>query len=788
MRALFSIVVAILCVACPASNTKHMEQRVNQLYNRMSRAERVAQLRSMYMSKLFTPAGVLDEAKCRELIPNGIGHIPQFAMDMGLSPNEQRDRVAQLQAWLMANTPNGIPALVHEEALTGVNALDATVYPQQIGLACSFNTALAEKKTQLTATALRSMGGLLALSPMVDVVRNPSFNRLEESYGEDGYLSAAMGVAFVKGLQHKGNLRTGVAACTKHFLGYGGGGDAPEKELMEDILLPHEAIMRKADSQVLMTGYHAMKGVKCVANKWLQQDLLRNYLGFDGLTVSDYGSIPQIGDTLSPLQRCVAAMNAGNEVDFPNGDTYAHLPEALEKGLVSEQALEKAVKHVLMLKAKLGLLDKNPVLYSKRYIQFDTEQARQLSYELATQSVVLLKNDTLQGVNEALLPLSETKLTALGGRVFLTGPNANSMWALAGDYTFQAMRYFWVHKDEGAMRPKYVFLKEGMEAKMPRGGVLSYARGCEWTDEPETIMEQGGDPRVAQQRIIDQRMVRSNEPAHWDDALALAQQSDVIVAAMGENVMLSGENRDRTKLTLPGRQEEYVRALLATGKPVVLVVFGGRAQVLGDLAAQCKAVIQAWYPGEEGGNAVADILYGHVSPSGKLSVSYPAVETHDALCYSYGVQDDARVAWPFGYGLSYASFAYSNMRMPAEVATTDASFTLSVDIKNTGGVRADEVVQLYVSPLDNPSQLKPIQLQGFARVSLKPGKKQTLKFRLYPEQLGYYADGQWNIAPGRYQVMVAASSKDIRQVRELRLTGKHHTQPLRQHYLSEVIK
>ncbi|MDD7304199.1 MAG: glycoside hydrolase family 3 N-terminal domain-containing protein [Prevotellaceae bacterium] len=788
MRALFSIVVAFLCVACPASNTKHMEQCVNQLYNRMSRAERVAQLRSMYMSKLFTPAGVLDETKCRELIPNGIGHIPQFAMDMGLSPNEQRDRVAQLQAWLMANTPNGIPALVHEEALTGVNALDATVYPQQIGLACSFNTALAEKKTQLTATALRSMGGLLALSPMVDVVRNPSFNRLEESYGEDGYLSAAMGVAFVKGLQHKGNLRTGVAACTKHFLGYGGGGDAPEKELMEDILLPHEAIMRKADSQVLMTGYHAMKGVKCVANKWLQQDLLRNYLGFDGLTVSDYGSIPQIGDTLSPLQRCVAAMNAGNEVDFPNGDTYAHLPEALEKGLVSEQALEKAVKHVLMLKAKLGLLDKNPVLYSKRYIQFDTKQARQLSYELATQSVVLLKNDTLQGVNEALLPLSETKLTALGGRVFLTGPNANSMWALAGDYTFQAMRYFWVHKDEGAMRPKYVFLKEGMEAKMPRGGVLSYARGCEWTDEPETIMEQGGDPRVAQQRIIDQRMVRSNEPAHWDDALALAQQSDVIVAAMGENVMLSGENRDRTKLTLPGRQEEYVRSLLATGKPVVLVVFGGRAQVLGDLAAQCKAVIQAWYPGEEGGNAVTDILYGHVSPSGKLSVSYPAVETHDALCYSYGVQDDARVAWPFGYGLSYASFAYSNMRMPAEVATTDASFTLSVDIKNTGGVRADEVVQLYVSPLDNPSQLKPIQLQGFARVSLKPGKKQTLKFRLYPEQLGYYADGQWNIAPGRYQVMVAASSKDIRQVRELRLTGKHHTQPLRQHYLSEVIK
>lgn len=787
MGFVIKIMIAVFCVNMTCSATT-LEQRVDRLYNRMSMAERVAQLRSIYMSELFTPDGKIDEAKCKKLIPDGIGHISQFAMDLGKSPNEQRDMVAQLQKWLIENTPNHIPALVHEEVLSGVNALDATVYPQQIGMACTFNTELAEKKTRLSAAALRAMGGTLALSPMVDVVRDPSFNRLEESYGEDGYLSAAMGVAFVKGLQMGGNLHEGVAACTKHFLGYGGGANASEKELMEDILLPHEAIIRLAGSQVVMTGYHAFNGTKCVANKWLQQDLLRKYVGFNGLTVSDYGSIPQIDESLSPLELCAVAMNAGNEVDFPTGEVYVNIPEALEKGLISEDVLEKAVKHVLMLKAKLGLLDNTARLYSNGHIEFDTDEERATSYRLATQSIVLLKNGNIEGDDKPILPLTAETLSRLGGRVFLTGPNANSMWALAGDYTFQAMRYFWKGKEESPLHPKYVFLKEGMEQKMPQGGSLLYSRGCDWTDVPETVMEKGGDPRVAEQKIIDNRMVDSHEPADWDEALRMARQCDVIVAAMGENVMLSGENRDRTKLTLSGRQEEYVNALVATGKPVVLVVFGGRAQVISDLAKKCAAVLQAWYPGEEGGNAVADILFGNVSPSGKLCVSYPAVELHEPVCYNYGLEKDSRIAWPFGYGLSYTSFEYSDMQMDRQVATTAEAFGLSVNVKNTGNVYADEVVQIYVSPIDSESRLKPIQLQGFARVSLKAGEKQTVRFRLFPEQLGYYDGGQWNIAPGRYMVKVAASSQDIRQEQEIVLTGKHHVKKLREHYLSEVVK
>ena len=788
MKPIKTLFVAMTCMSMTAYSSPTLEQRVDQLYDSMSRAERVAQLRSIYISALLTPEGKIDEAKCKELIPDGIGHISQFAMDLGMSPDEQRDRVARLQKWLIENTPNHIPALVHEEALSGVNALDATVYPQQIGMACTWNTELAEKKARLSATALRALGGTLALSPMVDVVRDPSFNRLEESYGEDGYLSAAMGVAFVNGIQHRGNLHEGVAACTKHFLGYGGGADAPETELMEDILLPHEAIIRLVGSQVVMTGYHTFNGTKCVANKWLQQDLLRKYVGFNGLIVSDYGSIPQIDEALSPLELCVAAMNAGNEVDFPTGDIYANIPEALEKGLISEDVLEKAVKHVLMLKAKLGLLDNTARLYSNGHIEFDTDEERATSYRLATQSIVLLKNGNIEGYDKPILPLTAETLSRLGGRVFLTGPNANSMWALAGDYTFQAMRYFWKGKEESPLHPKYVFLKEGMEQKMPQGGSLLYSRGCDWTDVPETVMEKGGDPRVAEQKKIDNRMVDSHEPADWDEALRMARQCDVIIAAMGENVMLSGENRDRTKLTLPGRQEEYVNALVATGKPVVLIAFGGRAQVISGLAKKCAAVLQAWYPGEEGGNAVADILFGNVSPSGKLCVSYPAVEIHEPVCYNYGLEKDHRIAWPFGYGLSYASFKYGNMQMDREVPTDTESFNLSVDVKNTGNMDADEVVQIYVSPIDSASRLKPIQLQGFARISLKAGEKQTVRFRLFPEQLGYFEGGHWNIAPGRYRVKVATSSQDIRQEQEIVLTGKRHVKKLREHYLSEVVK
>ena len=777
--------MSVLLAGC--NTAVDLEQQVDELYGRMSQEERIAQLRGMYMDELFDEQGQLDTAKCRELIPYGLGHFAQFAMQKPIDPNVLRDRVAALQDWLMHHTPNGIPALFHEEVLSGINSRGATIYPQQIGQAGSFNPQLAELKTLQTSTTMRKMGGVLSLSPMVDVCRTPSFNRLEESYGEDAYLSAVMGTAFVKGLQ-QGDLKKGVGACSKHYLGYGGGGDVEEKELMEEILLPHETMIRLAGSKALMPGYHAMADtngdtVNCVGNSKILQDILRGYLGFDGMVVSDYTAIDQLTGLEGPVQKAAAAINAGNDVDFPKGENYQHLQEALDQGLASQEAFERAVKDVLRYKFRCGLMDKDGYLYSTEQIVLDTPEERKTAYDIAAQSVVLLENN-------GILPLNPTSSNL---RILLTGPNANSMWAMCGDYSFPSMTYFWKKNMEDLEHPEIVTLLEGMQNYLNREQpsetvALMYNRGCDWTEEVETKFSELGDERAWEYELL-HRKVDSGEKADKAEALSMARQADVIIAAVGENVMLCGENRDRQGLRLPGKQEQYVKELLATGKPVVLVVFGGRAQVISGIAERCAAVIQAWYPGEEGGNAVADILFGKVSPSARLSVSYPNTEVYEPLCYNRSDKKDPRVQWPFGYGLSYTTFDYQNLQVEGEPSTTDESMTFSFEVKNTGKVAADEVAQVYLSPTSADQPIRPIQLQGFARVSLQPGESKTVKVKLYTEQFGYYSNEgkrQWNIAPGRYVIKVGASSQDIRLEQTVTLKGDVLTKPLRDFYFSEA--
>ena len=780
--------LAMICLtACLASCNApaDIEQQIDELYQKMPQEERIAQLRSMYMDELFDEQGKLDTAKCRELIPYGIGHFSQFCMQQPRDPNELRDRAIAIQDWLMNNTPNGIPALLHEEVLSGVNTLGSAIYPQQIGQACSFNSELAELKTRQTSTTLRKIGGILALSPMVDVCRTPSFNRLEESYGEDGYLSAVMGTAFVKGLQ-QGNLKTGVGACSKHYLGYGGGGDAEEKELMEEILLPHETMIRLTGSVAVMPGYHDVHGIRCVANSEILQDILRGYVGFDGMVVSDYTAIDQIPNLETSVEKAAAAINGGNDVDFPHGADYKNLQEAIDKGLIKPETLERAVKDVLRIKFRMGLFDKDAYLYSKEAIKLDTPEERQTAYDIATQSVVLLENN-------GILPLDITKLNAQSSKlnVLLTGPNANSIWAMCGDYTYPAMSYFWKRVEDVADRdnPHIVKLLEAMQNRKPEGVNVMYSRGCDWTEDIETKYGEVGDARAWEYALL-HRKVDSGEKADKAEALKMAKEADVIIAAVGENVMLCGENRDREGLRLPGKQEQYVNELLKTGKPVVLVVFGGRAQVISGIAEKCAAVIQAWYPGEEGGNAVADILYGKVSPSAKLSVSYPNVEINEPICYNYSAEKDARVAWPFGYGLSYTTFEYQNLQVNSEAKTSDDFVELTFQVKNTGKVKADEVAQIYLSPTQESQNIRPIQLQGFARISLEPGQTKTVTTRLFVEQFGFYTHKgdvrEWNIEPGTFIVKVGASSADIKLQQQVELKGKATTKPLRDHYFSET--
>ena len=769
MTILSSVVLISMTALLTGCNTKtDMEQQVNELYAKMSQEERIAQLKSMYMDELFDEQGTLDTAKCRELIPYGIGHFSQFCMQQPRDPNELRDRVAAVQDWLIHHTPNSIPALCHEEVLSGVNTLGSTIYPQQIGQACSFNPELAELKTRQTSTTLRRMGGIFALSPMVDVCRTPSFNRLEESYGEDGYLSAVMGTAFVKGLQQD-DLKQGVGACSKHYLGYGGGGDADEKELMEEILLPHETMIRVAGSKAVMPGYHAVHGTKCVANDEILNDILRGYLGFDGMVVSDYTAINQIPDLDDEVKKAAAAINGGNDVDFPFGANYQYLQQAMDQGLVKPEVLERAVKAVLRFKFRAGLFDQDAYLYTTEKIQLDTPEERQTAYDIATQSVVLLEN-------KGVLPLKATK------NILLTGPNANTFWAMCGDYTYPAMSYFWKKKEDVPDNPHIITLLEGMTASKPEGVNLMYSRGCDWTEEIETKFSELGDERAWEYDIL-HRKVESGEKADKAEALKMAKEADVIIAAVGENVMLCGENRDRQGLRLPGKQEQFVEELVKTGKPVVLVMFGGRAQVISGLTEKCAAVIQAWYPGEEGGRAVADILYGKVSPSAKLSVSYPNVEIDEPICYNRSVEKDPRVAWPFGYGLTYTTFEYSNLK----TEVVDEFVNLSFEVKNTGEMSADEIAQIYISPTIQNQPIRPIQLQGFTRVSLKPGESKTVSVRMFDEQFGYYShegERRWNILPGDYIVKVGASSTDIRLQATVTLGGKPFSMPIREHYFA----
>ena len=594
-----------------------------------------------------------------------------------------------------------------------------------------------------------------------------------------------MGTAFVKGLQQD-DLKQGVMACSKHYLGYGGGGDADEKEMMEEILLPHEAMIRLTGSKAVMPGYHAVHGTNCVANSEILQDILRGYLGFDGMVVSDYTAIDQLPEIEDVVHKAAAAINGGNDVDFPFGANYQHLQTAIDQGLVKPETLERAVKNVLRQKFRAGLFDESPYLYTTEKITLDTPEERQTAYDIATQSVVLLENKSIPnpsqgGALEPVLPLRSD------AKILLTGPNANSIWAMCGDYTYPAMSYFWKKKEDVPDNPHIVKLLEGMTNHKPEGVSLMYSRGCDWTEEIETKFSELGDERAWEYDIL-HRKVDAGEKADKQEALQMAQECDIIIAAMGENVMLCGENRDRQGLRLPGKQEQYVEELIKTGKPVVLVLFGGRAQVISGLAERCAAVIQAWYPGEEGGHAVADILYGKVSPSAKLSVGYPNTEIDESVCYNRSLEKDARIQWPFGYGLTYTTFEYGNLKADTKASTADPYINLSFEVKNTGKVAATEIAQVYLSPNGSNANVKPITLQGFARVLLQPGEKKTVNMKLHVEQFGFYSHNgqrQWNILPGSFIIKVGCSSADIKLQETVTLSGEPVTKPLREYYFSE---
>lgn len=748
---------------------------VNSLYKRMSWEERIAQLYGITPGRLTDKNGKLSPEKCQKEIPYGIGHVCQFACALDNEPDKLRDFVADLQEWLKNNTTTGIPAICHEEAIEGFAAKGATVFPQQIGMACSWDMPLMEEKSLHTRIQMRKIGATMALSPMVDVIRTATFNRLEEGYGEDGYLSGCMGVGFVRGLQGE-DMTCGVAACSKHFLGYGGGLELNDKEITEEILFPHEAISRMANHKVVMTGYHSLDKVPVVASSKIFDDYLRGRTDFDGITVSDYGAVGRVyreGDQHEKeLMSGVKAINAGNDLEFSNGKCYLYLREAMDKGLVEEKRVEEAVKRALTLKVRLGMIGDNVKLYETGHLTLDTEEARKVAYQSACESVVLLKNNLL-------LPLPE------GIDIAVVGPNANSFWSLIGDYAYPSMMAFWHGKKQDGKNPNMVTLLDGLKNNKPASTTVSYERGCEWSLPGEATIKASGDvdPRTARLTAM---MVESADSTDWAAAIALAKRSDVIVAAMGENPALCGEARLRKGIKLPGEQEKFVKELIATGKPVILIMFGGRPMIINDIAPGCAAILHAWYPGEEGGNAIADILYGKTSPSAKLSISFPKVETEQPICYNYGAAQDSLIAYPFGYGLSYTKYKYDGLKIATpSLSTKDEAVEFSFSLQNIGRREGTEIVQIYLSPVDN-SNLKPIQLKGFGRVTLQPGETKTVSGKIFLDQLAYYGNKVWNIAPGTYQIKVGAASNDLRLIGNFEITGKMVSKKYRRNLLAQI--
>lgn len=742
-------------------STPEIDAKVELLMSKMTMEEKIAQITGTRLRDIMVD-GKLSIEKCKANIPFGIGHFCQFSTGQALSPEKLRDLVREVQGFLMTETRLKIPAIFHEEAITGFATLGATTFPQQIGVACSWNPELVRKNSSATAKNMRAAGATFALSPMLDLSRTAHWNRHQESYGEDAYLTSRLGVAFVNGLQGD-DLKTGIAATVKHFAGYGTKNN-DSKTLYEEYLMPHEACIKVAGAKSVMPSYGVYKALPISVNPTMLQHMLRDDIGFDGLVVSDYGAINMVQKKYKQapdaLTAGAMAINAGVDIELSSPITYPLLPEAIKKGLVTEAVINKAVKRSLIMKFRLGLLDENVEIGQDGSLDFDPPEFRKLAYESACQSIVLLKNN-------GVLPLKkEVK------KIALVGPNAATVQCLLGDYTYQAMRAFWKGAQFDPLNPKLVSLKEGLENRLGNNIEVKHERGCDWSADLEAKIDADGfgDDRLSKLKLL---TVKDLPQPDLQNAINISKKSDVIIAAVGENIALNGEGRSRNGIGLPGDQEAFVEKLLATGKPVVLVLFGGRQQVIDKLEGRCAAIINAWFPGEEGGNALADILVGKVNPSAKLCVTYPNTQEKSEVNYQNGYKASKVPLYPFGYGLSYTAYKYSELKMPSSIDINSVRFSVSLKVKNIGEMDGDEIVQLYVSPLDENSTMRNIQLKGFQRVSLKAGEEKEVVFNISPEQLVQYKTNKWIVESGKYQFKVGASSTDIRLKGDIKLKGNH---------------
>ncbi len=736
-----------------------VDTRVADLLGRMTLEEKVAQMICIWGQKktiLFDEEGNLDLHNLGLHLKHGIGQIGRIS-DTGKGQNaiEMAELANALQKFFVEETRLGIPVIFHEECLHGLAAKDATSYPQPIGLASTFNPDLIEKIYTAIAEDTRSRGVHQALTPVVDVAREPRWGRVEETFGEDPYLVAQMGIAAVKGFQGDGSFKDKkrVIATLKHFAAHGqpesGTNCAPvnvsERVLRDTFLYTFREVFKKANAISVMASYNEIDGVPSHANKWLLRDVLRDEWGFKGYVVSDYYAITELHLREEAISHSVAkdkseaavlGVEAGVNIELPDPDCYPNLIQLVQNGTVDEARIDELVAPMLYYKFQLGLFEDpyvNPALVQN---ELRLERERDLALCAAHETITLLKNE------KNILPLS----VAQQHTIAVIGQNADRL--LLGGYSGT---------------PKYfTTILEGIKKKVGDKVNVLLSEGCKitvggsWNEDKVTFSE----PEEDRKSIA--------------EAVATAKKADTVILILGGNEQTSREGwskvhlGDRASLELFGMQNELAKAIVETGKPVIVLLFNGRPNSINYIQQNVPALLECWYLGQETGNAVADVLFGNYNPGGKLPISIPRSVGHIPSYYNYKpsarrgyLADDVTPLYPFGYGLSYTSFSFSNVRLEKTKIRTDESTKVLVDIKNTGTRMGEEVVQLYIRDLVS-SVTRPVkELRGFKRVSLQPGESKTVALFLAPEHLSFTnIDMDYTVEPGDFEIMVGNSSRD----------------------------
>ncbi|MFF0738642.1 glycoside hydrolase family 3 N-terminal domain-containing protein [Streptomyces chartreusis] len=736
--------------------------RVDDLLSRMTLQEKTAQLYGVWVGAATDGDGVAphqhDMATDRtadewdELITHGLGQLTRSFGTAPVDPALGAQALARAQRRIAGAGRFGIPAVAHEECLAGFTAWRATAYPVPLAWGATFDPPLVEEMARRIGRDLRSAGVHQGLAPVLDVVRDPRWGRVEETIGEDPYLTGTIGTAYVRGLES-----AGVIATLKHFAGYASSAGARNlapvragvRELADVTLPPFEMALREGGARSVMAAYNETDGVPASADPGLLTELLRSEWGFTGTVVADYFGIGFL-QTLhrvagSPAQAAHAALAAGIDVELPTVNCYGQpLVDAVRAGEVPEELVDRAARRVLLQKCELGLLDEDWTPEPETsHIDLDSPGNRALARRVAEESVVLLDNP------DGVLPLPPD------ARVAVVGPRAADALAMLGCYSFPS--HVLTHHPEVPMGIEIPTLLEALRTELPDAKV-TFAEGCGVTD-PDT--------------------------AGFEEAVARASEADVCLAVLGDRAGLfgrgtSGEGCDVTDLRLPGVQAELLDALVATGVPVVLVLLTGRPYALGRWAGRLGAVVQAFFPGEEGGPAVAGALSGRVNPSGRLPVSVPRDPGGQPWTYlqpPLGLAGevsnlDPTPQYAFGHGRSYTSFAWDDFQGTASEIPTDGTYALSLTVRNTGARAGADVVQLYLHDPVASVTRPDVRLIGYQRVELEPGEAHRVTFHFHPD-LSSFTDrsGRRVVEPGELELRVGASSADVRHTARLRLTG-----------------